>query len=81
MNNWCPLLATVVAKINTSPPSFNFSFLRSSATDMGKLRTVILALSIPARTAFNSCLFIEVVFSMIKRRPGKSGISVSETNR
>ena len=72
---------SVVANIYMSPPSLSLRRLRSSATDIGKLRVEMLAEVIPTRAERNSLLFIDVVFIIEKPRPGKSDISVVEINK
>ena len=71
----------MVAKIYVSPPSSSLKRFRNSATDNGKLRVAMLADFIPDRAERSSFLFIVVIFLIEKQRPGKSGISVSETNK
>ncbi len=61
-----------------SPPSFSFKRLRSSATDNGKLRIVIFALSISIKNTFSSFFPKPDTDSTRKRRPGKSGTKEAE---
>ena len=63
------------------PPSFSLRRFLSSFTDNGKLRVAIFAEVIPERALRSSFLFIVVVLSIEKERPGKSGISSDEMKR
>lgn len=62
------------------PTLLQLQLLRRLATEDGKLRTVRLALSTPAKNDFNSFLPNPDTAITRKQRPGKS-ISVSEVYR